>query len=927
MRDEIQGELDPVLGEATSGSSSTDDPNATVPQLSFATPLGAARLPSGSLGGVASAESLRYRILGPLGEGGMGVVYLAEDTRLGRMVAVKTIPAALTVNPRARQRFLNEARAASALDHPNVCTVYDIEEAGQVYLTMPCYNGETLKSRLRRGPLPVAEALDIVRQVASGLAKAHQLGIVHCDVKPANLMLTADGIVKILDFGIARLSGEAPTVPGGPSGTPGYRSPEQARGEEVHAASDVWSLGIVLQEMVTGWKPRYDTQEEPMPLPANAPPELAGILSRMLAWRPADRYLDATTLLADLDRLVDEIDSLAARRREAGLRRRFRAAALGLMLGLALLAVFAARRGASPSSESPATSLPYRTTPALYQITDFSGKTSHPSLSPDGRTVVYVRSIHGRSHLLSQPMIRGAETLDLSARSPADDTQPSFSPDGRWIAFRSERDGGGIFVMPTQGGPVRRLTDFGFHPAWSPDGKEIVCSTASIESPQVRRTGSEVFRVDIATGARRRVTRGDAAQPSWSPHGHRVAYWGLVPQTGRRTIWTVPVGGGEALPAVNDDHLNWSPVWSPDGRYLYFASDRSGIMNLWRVSIDEKSGRVRGEPEPITASQQACILPSLACDGQQIAYASDGSRATLDKIDFDPASGRVVGPATTIVQTSNVINDCSVSPDGDWLVCQLLTPREELFAVHLDGSGWRRLIGDGNRNRRPQFSPDGLRIAFYSNRGGKYEIWTIGLDGRRIAKETSLPGKFVSTPLWSPDGRTLACEVAGREALVDLTRPVNERVPRYLESPGRGTDFIAYSWSLDGRWLAGARQHHDGSHDPGVLLYSLEDKKYVWLPNRGDSPLWLHDSRRFLYTEGNRLLLYDVRSGSSVPILSEPAGSTYRSFSLSPDDRGLYLARTLHEGHIWLLDLGARQAGGHAGEVGQSSMSLQVHGE
>lgn len=328
MRDDTQGELDPVLGEATSGSSPTDDPNATVPQSSFAAPLGAAGPPAGSLGEGAAVESPRYRILGPLGEGGMGVVYLAEDTRLGRPVAVKTIPAALTANPRTRQRFLNEARAASALDHPNVCTVYDIEETGQVYLTMPCYDGETLKSRLRRGPLPVAEALDLVRQVARGLAKAHRLGIVHCDVKPANLMLTTDGVVKILDFGIARLSGEAPAVPGGPSGTPGYRSPEQARGEEVDAASDVWSLGIVLLEMVTGGKPR---QEATMPLPANVPPELAGVLSRMLAWRPADRYPDATALLVDLDRLADAIDGLAAQRCGACPLRRLWAAILGLI--------------------------------------------------------------------------------------------------------------------------------------------------------------------------------------------------------------------------------------------------------------------------------------------------------------------------------------------------------------------------------------------------------------------------------------------------------------------------------------------------------------------------------------------------------------------------------------------------------------------
>jgi len=899
--DETQGELDPVLGDTTSGSSSTDDPNATVPQMPFGTHTGAAGAPAGFPVGFGTAENMRYRILGPLGEGGMGVVYRAADTRLGRTIAIKTIPGALTANRRAKQRFLNEARAASALDHPNVCTVYEIEEtdAGQIYLTMPCYDGETLKSHLQRGPLPVAEAVPIVRQVARGLAKAHQLGIVHCDIKPANLMLTADGIVKILDFGIARLSGQALSAPGGPCGTRGYRSPEQARGDEVDAASDIWSLGVVLYEMVTGRPPRNE-QGETMPLPADAPSELAGVLSRMLAYRAADRYSHAGALLADLDRLADEIGGHAARRLG---RRRLWAAGLGLMVCLAFLGFFAVRRGGSWSKERPAPPFPHTTTPDISQVTDFPGRTSYPSLSPDGRTVVYARSIGGRSHLFLQPPIRGADALDLTADSPADDTQPSFSPDGRRIAFRSERDGGGIFIMSAQGGPVHRLTDFGFHPAWSPDGKEIVCGTASIASPQVRRTGSQVFRVDIATGVGRRVSHGDAAQPSWSPHGNRIAYWGLVPQTGRRTIWTVPAGGGKALPAVDDDHLNWNPVWSPDGRYLYFASDRSGIMNLWRVPIDEASGRVRGEPQPITASQQACTLPSLSRDGRQIAYASDGSRATLEKVAFEPTMGRISGAPTSIVQTSGVIVVCDASSDGTWLVYQLSTPREDVFVVHPDGSGWRQLIGDEHKNRRPQFSRDSSRIAFYSNRGGKYEIWSMGVDGRQALKETNFPGKFVSTPLWSPDGKRLACEVAGREALIDLTRPLRERVPQYLHPPNRGADFIAYSWSPDGRWLAGARQHHDGSHEPGILLYSLEGKKYVRLTSQGDNPLWLHDSRSLLYIEGTRLILVDAQSRRSLPVLAPPADSTYRDFSLSPDDRVLYLARTIYEGHLWLLKL------------------------
>jgi serine/threonine protein kinase len=914
MLHEAEEEVDSDLSPVTSESAPTDDPNATVPQRSFGTRQPKlTETPAGFAGGTGPAASAvqRYRILGPLGEGGMGVVYRAEDTRLRRKVALKTVPAALTANLRAKERFLNEARAASALDHPNVCTVYEIEEtgAGQLYLTMPCYDGETLRSRLQRGPLPLREAVAIAQQAARGLAKAHQMGIVHCDVKPANLMLTGDGIVKILDFGIARLSGQALSVHAGPTGTPRYRSPEQVRGDEVGAASDVWSLGIVLYEMVAGQPPRRDAQGAVASW-EGVPPELSRILSRMLAPRPAGRYPDAAALLEGLDRLGGNLRP--APPRPAHWRQWLLAAGLGAMVILLALAggfVIVRRSRSSRSAVGKGAalsfvpSLPRPAEPTLSQVTDFPGRASYPSLSPDGDTVLYVRSIGGRSHIFSQPSFRGAEAVDLSAGSPAGDTQPSFSPDGRQIAFRSERDGGGIFLMSARGGAVRRLTDFGFNPAWSPDGREIACGTANIANAQMRRTDSEVFRVEVATGARRRVTRGDAAQPSWSPHGQRIAYWGLVPATGQRLIWTVPAGGGKAVPVLDDRFLNWDPVWSPDGRSLYFASDRSGIMNLWRVPVDERSGRVMGEPEPVTTSQQAGMLPSLSRDGRQIAFASDGSRATLEKAGFDPATGGLSGRRGVIVRISGMILECFASADGNWLAYQLLTPREDVFVVHPDGSGGRRLLGDEHRNRLPQFSPDSSRLAFYSNRSGKYEIWTIGVDGHGLAQETSLPGKLVTTPLWSPHGDRLACGVDGSAALIDLNEPLAKRVPHFLPLPDPGMDFIAYSWSDDGRWLAGIRQRQGGSREPGILLYSLADRSYVRLTKSGEGPLWLHDSRQLLYYEGESIRLLDARTGRSRPVLAPPEGSTYSDLSLSPDDRVLYLARTIDEGHIWMLKL------------------------
>jgi len=261
-----------------------------------------------------------YRIFEPLGGGGMGIVYRAEDTRLGRTVALKFLPPELNRDPVAKARFLQEARTASALDHPNICTIYDVGETAdaRLYLSMPCYDGETLREHIERGPLPLDDAMDIAWQAARGLAKAHRHGIVHRDIKPANLMVTADGVVKILDFGIAKLAGAAGlTRTGLPLGTPAYMAPEQMKGDDVDARTDLWSLGVVLYEMLTGRRPfpgdhevvvRHgilNVQPEPVSkLRPELPRELDSILAGLLAKEPKDRYATAESLLHDLRPLV-----------------------------------------------------------------------------------------------------------------------------------------------------------------------------------------------------------------------------------------------------------------------------------------------------------------------------------------------------------------------------------------------------------------------------------------------------------------------------------------------------------------------------------------------------------------------------------------------------------------------------------------------
>jgi eukaryotic-like serine/threonine-protein kinase len=851
----------------------------------------------------------RYRILGPIGIGGMGVVYRAEDTRLGRTVALKFLPPALTPNPREKVRFLHEARAASALDHPNICTIYEVGETaeGQLYLAMACYEGETLKRRLERGPVPVAEALHIAVQVALGLAKAHRRGIVHRDIKPGNLMITADGIVKILDFGIARLPDE--TLSGPLLGTPCYMSPEQTRVGAVDARTDVWSLGVVLREMLTGWRPGQSGHAEA--LPGEAPPGLDRVLSRMLAEEPANRYPDAAALLADLSAVERAAAGTEGTLAPLPARRRLPAWAVVLVVAAALVvaAGYWLLRGVRQRDEAAPglrqatpigpTDLPGKE--RFLHLTDLPGKEWFPSLTPDGNLFVYAKVVDLRSQLFLQP-VGGGKALDLPSNSAEGDSQPALSPDGRQIAFRSEREGGGIFLAELMGESVRRVATFGFNPAWSPDGKEILFATEGIDHPLIRRHPSQIYRVNLATVRLRLVHQGDAVQPSWSPHGFRIAYWGIS-SSGQRVIWTVPADGGEAVPATRGENVDWNPVWSPDGRYLYFASDRSGVINLWRVSIDEGSGQVLGKPEPVTTAGPPGMLLSLSRDGRHIVYASDETTTILEKVMFEPARGTIAGPAVTITQTAGIVPALDASRDGRWLVYQTLVPQEDLFFVHPDGTGLRRLTQDGFKDRLPRWSPDGTRIAFYSNRGGRYEIWTVHADGSQIERVAVIPGRKARHPIWSPDGQRLACDVGDNEALIDLTRPMAARRPQLLPPPGHGMGFSASSWSADGHWLAGALHQPGGSKVPGVVLYSLPGRSYARITDRGEAPTWLSDSRRLLYWDSGKIFLLDTRSRLSKHVLTSPPGSDYNDFCLSADDRVIYLARNSEQGDIWLLTM------------------------
>jgi len=584
-----------------------------------------------------------YEILSLLGSGGMGDVYRARDPRLGRDVAVKVLPLSFADDADRLRRFELEARAAAGLNHPNIVTIYSVEKSdGVLFLTMEVVEGRPLSLVIPRGGMAIDELLTIAIPLVDAVAAAHEKGITHRDLKPANIMIGASvhgGRVKVLDFGLAKLidspiAAAAVTMPASPStvegrivGTVAYMSPEQAAGKSVDSRSDLFSLGVILYEMATGEKPfkgdnsvsvlssiLKDTPASVTDLNRALPRELGRIVRRCLVKDPSRRYQTAADLRNELEELKQELDSGAlatavAAPRAANFSVPWRS--IAILLAVASAVVFAWLRLRSTDRSAAA---PER---VFTQLTTQSGREQFPSISPDGKWIVYDGNQAGNSDIYLQG-IGGQNAINLTKDSPDDDTQPAFSPDGDSIAFRSERQGGGIFVMGRTGDSVRRVTDFGYTPAWSPDGTKLVFATVNPNVFGVSPT--ELWILTLASGEKHRLDV-DGLQPSWSPHGYRIAYWSVFAKgrpVGQRDIYTIAANGGEPVAVTSDTAMDWNPIWSPDGGYLYFSSNRGGSMNLWRIAIDERSGRVLGVPEALTAP--SAFAAHLSVSGMDAAW-------------------------------------------------------------------------------------------------------------------------------------------------------------------------------------------------------------------------------------------------------------------------------------------------------------------
>jgi Tol biopolymer transport system component/predicted Ser/Thr protein kinase len=723
---------------------------------------------------------LHYEIVEKLGEGGMGVVYKARDTHLDRFVAVKVLPPEKVADAGRKARFVQEAKAASALNHPNIVTVHDISSEGGVdFIAMEFVAGKTLDQLIPRKGMRLNDALKIAVQIADALTRAHAAGIVHRDLKPSNVMLDEHGLVKVLDFGLAKLTETAlgedeatrtvkpRTEEGTVVGTAAYMSPEQAEGKPVDARSDIFSFGAVLYEMVTGRRAfqgdsRMSTlsavlHKEPGPMGAEIPRELERIILRCLRKDPARRLQTMADLKVALEDLKEESDSgkLTPAAPKLARRRRLLWAAVALTLLVAGAGTVWLLRSAGGKPAPAMTVTP---------LTAYPGNESGPSFSPDGGQVVFSWDGEKKRDLgidLYVKLLSSPHQVRLTF-GPERSNYPAWSPDGTVIVFiRSAGDQLSYHAIPSIGGPERILKEAGSGnlgrvgssfscPAasWFPEGKWLLFSDWTLFS--------------METGESRPLASsspGNQAQdrcPAVSPDGRTVAFSRFTGTTNAEvylldlTEDLKPKGEARRLTHLN--RLSHNPNWTADGREVLFVSGRTWLGGgaLYRIAA---AGR--REPEPLPVGTESVSGVATARQPGRFAFSRRNSDTNIFRIPLSGA-GQPAGPA-------------------------------------------QRLISSTRRDYGPEFSPDGSRIAFVSDRGGSIGIWTCNADGSGAVELFSKTGYQADNPIWSPDGQRLAFSLVGDASRDVFVIPAKGGKPEPLAADR--ADEHAPGWSRDGKWI------------------------------------------------------------------------------------------------------------------------------
>ena len=686
-----------------------------------------------------------FEIVELLGRGGMGEVWRARDARLNRDVAIKVLPAAMARDPDRIARFEREARAASALNHPNIVSVHDIGRDQDTYwIATELVAGEPLAGVIKRGPLAARKTIEIAAQIAGGLAAAHAAGIVHRDLKPANIMVARDGRVKILDFGLAkrrRVGADSTTLDlteeGTVMGTAGYMSPEQVRGEELDQRSDLFSFGVILYEMLGGKRAfaggssvevmNAILKEDPPELPAMVTPPLARIVSRSLEKDRERRFQSAADLAFALESiLASQPAASPARRRPSWL----------MWTGVAVACLATAFAVRWWDARSRPVGIAAGAT--LRRLTADKGLTTDAAISADGKFVAYASDRADSSNLdIWVQQIGGGSAVRLTD-DPADDHDPSISPDGSQVAFRSERNGAGVYVVPVLGGDARLLISKGRHPRFSPDGQMLMYSVGGGNS-----IGSynELFVQRLSGGAPIQIGAGCAAYPSsavWSPDSSRVLFDGTC--SGQPDeAWVVTLGGVRSPVAGLNERVIDEWLANPSRLLLPFyrwGPDLfEGSISALPISADGR--KITGPAERLTFGTEPERRASAA--GGLIAISASNSEDHVWGVPVD-ATGHAIGAPRQLTSGSAHEYLAYLSRDGQKLLFNLpLGNHHQLYAKDLKTGKEQGILREGAWMNNIVLSPDLTKLVFMNDDSSS--LYEAPIEG-------GFPKKIWEGPLW-----------------------------------------------------------------------------------------------------------------------------------------------------------------------------------
>ena len=855
-----------------------------------------------------------YEILSPLGEGGMGVVYRAVDTRLGRPVALKLLRHDETVDRERKKRFIQEARAASALNHPHIVTIFEIGEEGEHdFIAMEYVAGRSLASLIAEHRLSIDDSLKYAVQIADAMSTAHAAGIVHRDLKPGNIMVTDQGRIKVLDFGLAKLiesrpnsdemndapptesaaaGGAVQTHAGVILGTAAYMSPEQADGRQADVRSDIFSFGVVLYEMVTGRRAFVGASKmatlaailtrEPDP-PSSVIPGLSAdlekIILRCLRKSPDRRWQSMADLKVALEDLREASDS---RRRTqphgAAPSHRSLKTTAGVMTVATIAALLVGAYGLWRISRNEPR---VESQPSLTRLTSDVGWTDYPAISLDGRFLAYAsdRSGEGNLDIWVQHLPDGAPVR--LTRNRADDIDPSFSMDGSQIAFQSNRMEGGIYVLPTLGGEERLLAARGLAPRFSPDGQWIAYIVAE--------GGGGRLHVAPASGGPAKPVTPEfyrAQAHVWSPDGRSLLFWGQRTRDApleNNVDWylskvpsgsPVPTGARAALMRESFQAFQGLPfpdAWTRTGNRILFHGTAGDSSNIWQLPLSSANGRVAGTPGRVTFGTTDEAAASVTADGRMV-FVSRTMRADIWSVPLDADTGKPNGPLKRVTEDAADDYQPTISSDGATLVFR--SRRSGRFGVILKklAASNEIVLTRTPQDHSPAISRDGAKVAYSFPQNGRMPVFVVAASGGTPDQVCDDCGEVEE---WSARGDRILYVTARDPSGVGLLTIGSSHNNAWLQHSRYG--IYNPRLSSDGGWIA-FNARTDRLARPRIYVAKVgtsgvaEERDWIAISNNGDVPSWSPQSH-LLYHWSDRDGSPCLWAQRLDPITKQPIGT------------------------------------------------------